>query len=55
MENEALVSLALEAGFTHAAVADASILKPMQEVRDMCAANTCHRYGVCWSCPPACG
>ncbi|MGO5114115.1 DUF2284 domain-containing protein [Candidatus Avoscillospira sp. LCP25S3_F1] len=55
MYNEALVALALETGFTHAAVADAAILKPMQEVRDMCAANTCHRYGVCWSCPPACG
>lgn len=21
----------------------------------MCAVNTCHRYGACWSCPPACG
>lgn len=55
MEVETLKALALEAGFTHAAVADAAILKPLPEVREMCAANTCRRYGACWSCPPACG
>ena len=55
MEAETCKALALEAGFTHAAVADAAILKPLPEVREMCAANTCRRYGACWSCPPACG
>ena len=25
------------------------------EVRDMCAAGRCRRYGRSWSCPPACG
>ena len=28
-------------------------LKP--EVRQMCAADTCHKYDKCWSCPPGCG
>lgn len=55
MERQTLIDLALAAGFTHAAVADASIMKALPEVRDMCAVNTCHRYGACWSCPPACG
>lgn len=55
MEYQTLIDLALTAGFTHAAVADAGIFKPLPEVREMCAANTCHKYGACWSCPPACG
>lgn len=24
-------------------------------VRDMCAADLCHLYGRCWTCPPHCG
>lgn len=55
MDRQALIDLALATGFTHAAVADAAILNPMTEVREMCAANTCRKYGACWSCPPACG
>ena len=55
MKEQALVELALGAGFTHAAVADAGILNPRQEVRDMCIANTCRRYNSCWAGPPACG
>ena len=55
METQELMDLALAAGFTHASVADAAALKPLQEVRDMCAVNSCHKYDSCWSCPPACG
>ena len=55
MEDQELIQLALDAGFTHAAVMDAAKIQPLPEVRDMCAVNTCHRYGACWSCPPACG
>lgn len=55
MEDQELIQLALDAGFTHAAVMDAAKIQPLPEVRDMCAVNTCHRYDACWSCPPACG
>ena len=55
MEDQELIQLALDAGFTHAAVLPADKIQPLPEVRDMCAVNTCHRYGACWSCPPACG
>ena len=55
MDKQQLIDLALEAGFTHAGVVDAEKVQPLQEVRDMCAVNTCQRYGACWSCPPACG
>ena len=50
-----LEALALEAGFTHAAPLDASTLELKDEVRAMCAANSCGAYGRNWSCPPACG
>lgn len=34
---------------------DASALRVMPEVRDMCAAGTCGAYGKNWACPPHCG
>ena len=55
MEAQELIQMALDAGFTHAGIVDGDKVRPLQEVRDMCAVNTCHRYGACWSCPPACG
>lgn len=54
-EQEELVTLALDAGFSHAARLDAATLAPLGAVRDMCAADTCQLYGRCWTCPPACG
>ncbi|MFV0466869.1 MAG: DUF2284 domain-containing protein [Lachnospiraceae bacterium] len=27
----------------------------LQEVRDICADNTCRKYGTSWACPPAVG
>ncbi len=56
MEQEKeLMELAMQCGFTHAAPLDVSTLRVMQEVRDMCAVNTCGMYGKRWSCPPGCG
>ena len=52
---DACVTLALEHGFSHAAVLDAATLTPLDAVRDMCATGACAMYGRCWTCPPACG
>ena len=50
-----LKKLAEEAGFTNAGMLDASTIVLRDEVRDMCAANSCGVYGKNWSCPPGCG
>ena len=50
-----LFSLAEEIGFSHVGYFDPSGLRTLPEVRDMCAAGRCRRYGRSWSCPPACG
>ena len=55
MTYETLEQLAREAGFTAWAPLKAEDLELKQEVRDMCAANTCGQYGKRWSCPPGCG
>ena len=52
---EKLLQLALELGFDHAALLDASRLRALNEVREMCVSGRCRRYGGSWSCPPACG
>lgn len=52
---EKLAAEARENGFDLAAPIDISTMQPMNEVRDMCAADKCHAYGKNWSCPPACG
>lgn len=49
------VNIALECGFSHAGVLDATTLDVKQEVRDMCEVNTCRQYGKNWACPPGCG
>jgi predicted metal-binding protein len=55
VEIERLEKLGLEAGFSHVALLDCSTIELKEEVRQMCEANTCHKYGRCWSCPPGCG
>ena len=50
-----LTDLALEIGFECASEFDAGELTFSPEVREMCASGRCRRYGVSWSCPPACG
>lgn len=52
---EKWIQTALEMGFTAAAPLDISTLKPVEAVRDMCAADKCRAYGKNWTCPPACG
>ena len=55
LDMERLKEMAAKAGFTHAGPLDASTIQLLDEVRDMCAANSCGAYGHSWSCPPACG
>ncbi|MFV0528568.1 MAG: DUF2284 domain-containing protein [Lachnospiraceae bacterium] len=55
MDLERITKEAREYGFTHAHQLDAASIELRQEVRDMCAANTCGQYGTSWSCPPGCG
>ena len=55
MTEQKLADYAREAGFTAWAALDVSTVTLKQEVRDMCAANTCGMYGKRWSCPPGCG
>ncbi len=50
-----LFVLSRELGFSAAANVNMAALNPLDEVRAMCAANKCGRYGKSWSCPPACG
>ena len=50
-----LISEALEIGFSHAGRLNMDALVFMPEVREMCSADRCHKYGKSWTCPPACG
>lgn len=50
-----LTELAREIGFESFGILRVETLKPLHEVRDMCAAGRCLLYGKRWSCPPACG
>jgi len=47
--------IAAGCGFTHRAYLDCGTLKLLDEVREMCKANTCGMYGKNLACPPACG
>ena len=55
MTKEEAARLAEETGFSHWGFFKADGLRFLPEVREMCAANRCHMYDNCWSCPPACG
>ena len=48
-------TLAAENGFSHWTQMNMAAAVPMAEVRDMCAADRCGRYGHNWACPPGCG
>ncbi len=54
-EKDTIVEEAIAMGFSHAHLAKVEPLKPLNEVRDMCASGKCQIYGKCWTCPPACG
>ena len=55
MTCEKLKQLANAAGFEAAAPLDIASMELKQEVRDMCAANSCGQYAKRWNCPPGCG
>lgn len=55
MNKEKLTEMALKTGFEYAAPLDVSTIVLKQEVRDMCADNTCGQHAKRWSCPPGCG
>ena len=48
MDFETIRAMALENGFSYAAPMDCALLELRQEVREMCAANTCGMYGKIW-------
>ncbi len=48
-------NIALENGFFEAGYIDIKKIEFCQEVRDICAGNSCGNYGKCWACPPAVG
>lgn len=54
-ELKELLQMAEEAGFTRAAPLDPAAIELKEEVRAMCADNSCGQYGRRWSCPPGCG
>ena len=44
-----------EAGVFQYGFVDTADIRFSQEVRGMCAVNTCRQYGKTWACPPAIG
>lgn len=48
-------SAAKDIGFEGVCKLNMACLRPLPEVREMCAADRCGAFGKCWSCPPACG
>lgn len=55
MTDQQLLELAAGFGFDHVEMLNVSALEFNPAVRDMCAADRCHSYGKCWTCPPHCG
>lgn len=49
------INRARDIGFDVAAPCKIETLKPMPQIRDMCAADRCMAYGKNWTCPPHCG
>ena len=55
MTDQELLDLAARCGFDHSGALNTGALDFNPAVRDMCAADRCHSYGKCWTCPPGCG
>ena len=55
LDLEKLEQMGKDCGFTYVYPMKADTVKLMQDVRDMCAANTCGMYGKNWCCPPGVG
>ncbi len=52
---ETWMNRAKELGFDVVTACDPKTLVPMEQVREMCAADRCQAYGKNWTCPPHCG
>lgn len=55
MTMEELLALGRLYGFEHVGELNLTALEFDPRVREMCAADRCHLYGKCWTCPPHCG
>ncbi|MDL2238246.1 DUF2284 domain-containing protein [Christensenellaceae bacterium OttesenSCG-928-K19] len=55
MDTNEVVKLALGAGAMHAVPADPAKIGFYEELREMCAMNSCGNYDTNWGCPPGCG
>ena len=55
MDIQKALDIAKESGFEIAAPMEPRKLKFMHEVREMCKADKCGKFGKKWVCPPACG
>lgn len=55
MTEEAIIKLALDAGFANAAVVDTADIIFDFSFRPYCEENLCGQYGANYSCPPDCG
>lgn len=55
MNSEELVALALEQGFSNAALVETKDIPFVPGFRICCEDNTCGKYGANYSCPPDCG
>ena len=47
-----LKTLAAENGFSHWVEVSMTALVPRADVRDMCRADRCGKYGASWACTP---
>ena len=54
MDIKKIEQMGMEQGFSHVVLLDCDTIELKPEVRQMCAADTCHKYDKCWSCPPGC-
>ena len=55
MDIKKIEQMGMEQGFSHVVLLDCDTIELKPEVRQMCAADTCHKYDKRWSCPPGCG
>ncbi len=55
MNDQQLLELAESCGFERVGMLNIPALEFNPAVREMCAADRCHSYGRCWTCPPYCG
>lgn len=53
--NDKLIRFAIEAGAKKAAIIRTEDIVLSSVFRDICAGNTCGKYGRCWMCPPDIG